>query len=152
MLILSLCAALIVAIRHPETAIGQFLRRWLIEEPARFLNDLTLAKVVGWFVFLMAIYAMAQALPMELALMGALDASALTEIMIAAGLLAANLRARTVLKWAKTAARTCARAATSPISALGRQRRAFSRAIARVRPKLKPPSADEDGGSSLAFA
>jgi hypothetical protein len=153
MLIASLCAALLVAIRYPETPTGQFIRRWLIEKPAAFLDGLTFRKVLGWAVFLIAIYAMAQALPMELALMGALDASATAEFIVAAGLLAANLRFRTALRLARAIVKTCVRSAQSQIQTIGRCRRTAGRALARLRPRLKPPSADDDGGAAgLAFA
>jgi hypothetical protein len=153
MLILSLCTALIVAMRCPETPTGRFIRHWLIEMPARTLAGLTLRKLAGWIAFFIALYAIAQALPMELALMGALDASAFVEITIAAGLVAADLRARGALKLMRIATRTLARPRTSQIRAVGRWGRAFGRAAVHARAKLKRPSAsDEDGGAGLIFA
>jgi len=152
MIILMLFAALIVAVRYPETPAGRFMRRWLIEKPGDLIASLTFRKLIGGMVFLIAIYAIAQALPMEFALLGAVDASAFTEILIAASLLAANIRARAVLKAAQTAIQRSAKQVRVQVRALGQRGRSFGRAVARTRSRIKLPAPDDDGGRGPAFA
>jgi hypothetical protein len=147
--IICLLAALGVAAWCPETPAGKVCRLWLIEAPARLLDRLSVKTIIGWVVFCFALIAIAQALPIELAMLGALDASAFTELMIAAGLVAANLRVHQVLQRSRIAARTFAGRIWSRSRVA---RRPHSRASAVRRVKLRPPPAEDDGGPVFAFA
>ena len=73
MVIVYFCTALAVAICYPQTPVGKLLRYWLIEEPARRLADFKLIKVIGFVVFCLAVIAVAQAFPPELAFLSAMD-------------------------------------------------------------------------------
>ncbi|AAK24732.1 hypothetical protein [Caulobacter vibrioides] len=46
MVVLMLCAALLVIVGCPETALGKGLRRWLVDWPAKVLAGLTPARLV----------------------------------------------------------------------------------------------------------
>ena len=152
MLIIFLCAALAVAIRYPETPVGKFFRYWLIEEPASQLARLKLVKIVGLAVFCITVVVIAQAFPPELALLGAVDASAFTELMVAATLLAAHLNARNLIRRLRSASIVAFKSASSRVRAAGRCRRAYGRALARLRATLKAPPADEDGALAGLWA
>ena len=149
--VIFLLAALAVAAWCPEIPAGRFCRHWLIEAPARLFDRLSFKAIIGWVVFCAALFAMAQALPIELAMLGALDASAFTELMIAAGLLAANLRARYMVERSRIAARRLAMRIRSAFRAVDRPRRASGRTSSGPRVR-RPPPADDDGGPVFAFA
>jgi hypothetical protein len=152
MVIVYLCTALAVAICCPQTPVGKLLRYWLIEEPARRLADFKLIKVIGFVVFCLAVIAVAQAFPPELAFLSAMDASAFTEMMVAAALLAAHLNARNLLRRLRSAAIAAALWASSRARSIGQPRRGFARAPSRLRSKSRTPAADDDGGPVFAFA
>jgi len=152
MLIFCLWAALIVAICYPQTPIGKHLRLWLFEEPARLIANLKLSKIVGLAVFCIAVFAIAQAFPPELALLGAMDASAFTEIVAAVALLAVHLNARSLFRRLRLAAKSIFSATSSQARSRGHRRRNFGRAVARLRARIKLPPADEDGGPAGLWA
>jgi hypothetical protein len=150
MFIAYVCTALAIAVCWPDTPIGRGLRSWLIDAPARRLPDLNLVKAVGLMVFFIAVIAIAQAFPPELALLGAVDASAFTELMVAAGLLAAHFNALALLRRLRSAARAASAWGAAQVRAVRPMRRPSVRAPSVPRRRFKPKI--DDDGRTLAFA
>lgn len=76
--------ALALMLAFPRTPTGRWLHRMLVEAPARYLLDLTWAKIGKGFVVGIAIAVFAIASPEMLAILAVtgLDAAALLELMI----------------------------------------------------------------------
>jgi hypothetical protein len=151
MFIACVCTALAIAALWPDTPIGKRFRYWLIEAPAQHFPDLKLAKAVGVVVFFLAVIAIAHAFPPELALLGAVDASAFMELLVAAGLLAAHFNALAVLRRLRSTARAVAAWGASQVRAIRPMRRPTVRARSLPRPRFKP-KADDDDGRTLVLA
>ena len=163
MLALVLVVLTAVAELFPETAIGQVLRRWLIELPARKLAELNFARVAlaaALFVAIMALIAVtkadgalvvAQGLPEGLAWLAAGDTAVYAELAAAALLVRAAAGFQVTLRAARLlAARTGRRALA--FFRKPQRGRAYAARTRVQRPRRIGRSRDDEDRLAPAFA
>ena len=161
MLTLVLVALVVVAERFPETAIGQVLRRWLIELPARKLTELSLARVLlaaALFVAIAGLIAVAKAdgalvaaqgLPEGLAWLAAGDTAVYVELAAAALLVRAAAGFQVTFRAARLLA---TRALQRTLAFFRKPQRGRACAARTQRPRRIFLSRDDEDRQALAFA
>jgi hypothetical protein len=154
MLIILLCAALATMTFWPRTRTGRFLRRWLVESPARRLTPgVTIFSLMLLMVVLAALmfmkseaFVVVGQAPEAIAWFAAFDIGTYIDVIVVAWVLAATVRLSAGARFAASALAQALRVVSARIGARSRARRQPR----RVR-RHTPPSDDGRGWAGLAL-
>lgn len=136
---LGLWAAAAVAHFLPDTPLGRACRAWAVERPSAWLARRSAAEVAASALFVVALAALAPALPLESALLAAGDLAVYAELSLLVAV--AAIRSGAHRRRVSVALRSRLAAAASPARlGLGRARERRRRA-----PRRAPPVDDGDG-------
>jgi len=143
-LVLGLWAILFVHM-FPETPTGRFAKRYFVDVPAQWLNNLSPVKVFALIAVAVVVAVCSTAFPAEVALIAAGDLTAYFEIAVTLAVLASKLRTK------QFASRTfiVMRRTLIGVRRLSKRRHARTQRSRQKRP-AKPQSSDENGTMVLA--